>query len=133
MSNATDSMPDRYRPDPWIDRTAHRDERRSWESALINLPIPTLRDWIGARPGDVLRVAPRDATTVTIGHDVPAFLGDFTVAARSKNPDTPSAVVPVFAMRYLEARPGDTMRFHKLSHGRALRLECRPDVDGGDT
>ena len=111
-------MPDRYRPDPWIDVLTW-DDRGAIRAEIGALP---LRDWLGVPAETRLGVAPKSPRKVSVGVTVPRIIDDLRVrSTRDTSERTATIKGPV--MRYLEAEAGDTLRIH--NGGDQLVIERR--------
>ena len=113
---SAEQMPERYRPDPWIDAPVNADARRPNPDA--SFPQVVMREWLDATPGERLGVAPKSERAVTVGRTTPRILGDFAVSRYKRRDDDPRAKVPLFALRYIGAKPGGEIRFERVDAGR---------------
>lgn len=117
-------MPARYRPDPWIDKTAV--QRGGDKATCVSIPRLVLRDWLGLAPGTELGVAPAGPRSVWIGQRVPRELHTVTVKAHT-TPASRTGYVGKTAIEYLGVDDNDPVRFHKPDDRGRVRLEARTD------
>ena len=113
MSNSTQSpstMPERYRPDPWID--SQYGCRDAQKSTVIRVPTIAVRDWLGLAEGDHVGVAPCGPRSVWFGPAVPRELGDTQTIAQNDRA-TFTLFLPASVADYLDLGAGDTVRYHR--------------------
>lgn len=113
MSNSTQSsstMPERYRPDPWID--SQYGCRAAQKSTVIRVPTIATRDWLGLVEGDHVGVAPCGPRSVWFGPTVPRELGDAQTIAQNDRA-TFTLFLPATVAAYLDLGAGDTVRYHR--------------------
>lgn len=115
-------MPARYRPDPWIDKTAV--QRGRGKCTCVSMPRIVLRDWLGLDAGTELGVAPAGARSVWIGQTVPRELATVAVKCHS-TPASRSAYVGEAVVGYLGIDDNDPIRFHEPDERGRVRLEAR--------
>lgn len=122
---SAEQMPDRYRPDPWVDAPVNADARRPNPDA--SFPQVVMREWLDATPGERFGVAPKSDHAVTIGRTTPRILGDFAVSSHARSDGTPRAKVPLFALQYIGADAGGEIRFERVDADRVTvtRREVR--------
>jgi hypothetical protein len=115
-------MPARYRPDPWLDKTAV--QRGQDKTSCLRMPRIALRDWLGVGVGAELGVAPADPRSVWIGQTVPRELAAVTVKCHS-TPASRTAYIGEAVVRYLGVDDNDPVRFHRPDARGRIRLEAR--------
>ena len=121
MSDA-ETMPARYRPDPWIDSQVTRSGGR----AGVRVPRIMLRDWLGLDGGDGVGFAPCDADSVWLGQTVPRFFGGKEATERQCG--VPQLYLPAAAVDYLDVAPGATLRYHTPDARGRVRVEVAARV-----
>jgi len=113
---STGQMPERYRPDPWIDAPVNADSRRPAPSASV--PQVVMREWLDATPGERFGVAPKADDAVTFGRTTPRILGDFLISRHNGRDDDPRAKVPLFILQYIGAASGGEIRIARVDDNR---------------
>jgi len=121
MSDA-ETVPARYRPDPWIDSQVTRSGGR----AGVRVPRIPLRDWLGLDGGDGVGFAPCDPDSVWFGQTVPRFFGG--KAATERQSSVPQLYLPAAAVDYLDVAPGATLRYHEPDARGRIRVEVAARV-----
>jgi hypothetical protein len=107
----TDQMPERYQPDPWADATV-----RAESTGKLFCKIPSIVwRWVDASIGDVLGVAPKSASMVSVGYQTPDILGEVRVNSKSGGA-TPHTKLRKCVIRYLDVAEGDVLRFNRDSN-----------------
>lgn len=104
----SDQMPERYRPDPWVDSEV----KRSVDGRLRARISVTVLRWIDAEIGDTVNVAPKSDSAVKIGYDVPNILGEIQIHKEGRG-RRPVRKLPSCVIDYLDVEDGDMVRFHK--------------------
>lgn len=117
-------MPDRYRPDPWIDVNCFPDVRRGNVNA--NVPAFVCRKWLGVDPGDEVGFT-EVSTGFRFGPDVPRDAARARVSS-SGQAHRPRLRVPVGLLSRLHASPDGTVRIHR-EDGTARITNPIPDPD----
>jgi len=115
-------MPARYRPDPWIDKTAV--QRGQDKTTCLTMPRIVIRDWLGLGVGAELGVAPASPDAVWIGQTVPRELAAITVRQHT-TPASRTAYIGEAVVRYLGVDDNDPVRFHQPDDRGRVRLETR--------
>jgi len=115
-------MPARYRPDPWIDKTAV--QRGHDKASCVSMPRIVLRDWLGLEAGGELGVAPAGPRSVWIGQTVPRELAAVTVKCHT-SPASRTGYVGADVVAYLGLDDNDPIRFHQPDDRGRVRLEAR--------
>jgi hypothetical protein len=123
-------MPERYRPDPWID--SQYGCRDSQHSTVIRVPTVATRDWLTLAPGDHIGIAPCGPRSVWIGACVPRELG-YARAVEQHDRDAHTVFLPAAVAKYLDIGSHDTIRYHRPEPRRSpydrLRVERLPRDD----
>lgn len=132
MSNSTQTpgeMPERYRPDPWID--SEYGCRSGQNSTVLRMPTIAVRDWLTLIPGDYVGVAPCGPRSVWVGQSVPRALDDAKTTTQTDR-ETHMIYLPTSVARYLDVDEGDTLRYHRPGRSGArprVKVERLPRDD----
>jgi len=130
----TDTVPEKYRPDPWIDATVGT--RESTTKLSIATPTIPTRDWAGLDEDDHVGFAPISDTEVVFGESVPRILGEKTVREHSGNDR--KTYLPRAVIDYLNLEPPARIRYHKpdpsedFPRVRVELVECGPGTEVPD-
>lgn len=110
MTDSDNSVPEKYRPDPWIDVTCGR--RASGRPTSTTAPVVTVRDWLGLTTGDTVGWAPAGPRRVKLGETVPRIIGEASVRRPNKR-DEYTLSVPAAALHYTDFTIPGVIRFHR--------------------
>ena len=130
----TDRVPEKYRPDPWIDATVGT--RESTTKLSIATPTIPTRDWADLDEDDHVGFAPVSDSEVVFGESVPRILGEKTVREHGGNDR--KTYLPRAVIDYLDLEPPARIRYHKPDLGetfprvRVELIECGPGTEVPD-
>jgi len=129
--DTADTMPARYRPDPWIDTVLSI--RKADDRFTVVAPTIAVRDWLGLSPGDEVGFAPVSETEIVMGQTVPREFG--SKLTRDNGGRDYTVYLPRSAARFINIEPPAEIRFHKPADPTAEYPRVRVEVieTGADT
>lgn len=133
-SDDIETVPEKYRPDPWIDATVG--DRESTTKLSISTPTIPTRDWADLDEDDHVGFAPISDTEVVFGESVPRILGE--KVARQHSGNNRALYLPRSVIDYLDLEPPARIRYHKpdtdatFPRVRIELLECGPGTEVPD-
>jgi len=128
----TTTVPERYRPDPWVE--SHIEQRAIARNTGIAMPTIAVRDFMRLQGGSEVGFAPKGPDSVWIGETVPRELAGRSVYFESSNSSYPRVWVPKTINNYLDLELPATIRWHDADRGTdadhpRVVMEVRDDTE----